>query len=212
MKKLTALFIGCIMITGAFASCGKDSGDSSSKKNSDPVAGKWLMTDDEDGLDMTMDFNDGKLKVEMDLSNTLHFEGKNFVVSGNDMGADNTKFEDGKLSVDMNGSNLLTMTRTEGEGDSLDGTYNELGGQFFEADNSGTEMSARIEGSKFFISYDKFCDYEIDGDETIILKNPPASLLGDGEEGDAKMTFQVEGDNLTLTDEKGDETKLTKVK
>ncbi len=213
MKKLTALFMGCIMITGAFASCGKDSGDSSSKKENDPVAGKWLLKDEDDSYAMTMNFDSGKVKVEMDFSDEIHFKDKNIIIEGEDYGADGVKFEDNKLTASINGMDVLSMTRTEGEGDSFDGTYTDLSGLFFDSmSEEGVEASVKVEGESFLINYDNFCEYTIEGDETMILKNPPKSFLAEGEEDEAKMTFKVDGDNLSLTSSDGEVSEFTKVK
>ena len=216
MKKLTALFMGCIMITGAFASCGKDEADSSSssssKKDNDPLQGKWTM--DVEEMPMNLEFNSGSLSLEMDLSEEAHFSGKNFIVEGSDLGAENTSFENDKLTVNMNSTDLLHMTRIEGEGDALDGTYNELGGMLFDELSKETgdlELKAKIDGEKLIVIYDKLCTYTV-SDDTVTLKNPPAALLGESGKDEAEMKFKIEGDKLTLTSDDGTEDTLTRIK
>lgn len=211
MKKLTALFLGCIIIAGAFSSCGKD--DSSSKKESDPLEGSWLMEDDEDGFDMAMTFSNGVVGVEMDFSGVIHFSGKNAFLNGADFGADGTVFEDGKLTLTLQGTEVLTMTRTEGEGDSLDGKYSEPGGIFLQGlgEDPDLETSVRIDGESFFIVYDNFCKYTIDEDK-VILKDPPAIILSGAKKDEAVMTYEIDGDTLSLTDENDTVQTLTRVK
>ena len=169
---------------------------------------------DVEGTAMDLEFNSGNLCLEMDLSNEAHFNGKSFVVEGSDLGDEYTTFEDEKLTVSMNGMDLIIMTRTDGEGDSLDGTYSDLSGLLLDSLKEETEdldTKARIDGDKLFVVYDSFCTYTID-DDKVTLKNPPAAILASSEKDEAVMTFKVDGDTLTLTSDDGTVDTLTKIK
>jgi len=220
MKKLTALFMGCMMITASLASCGdSDDGDSkSSKKKSDPLAGSWKMEDEESGMELVMVFDDGKMDMEMDLSPALKFEGEDFVLSGENVGSDYVSFEDDNLVVDLQGMEVVNMKCEEKTGDNYDGTYTDLGGMMFDSlgEEMGEEMmdyaKVRIEDGSFILQFNDVCDYEIEDDDTVMLKNPPATLVGEDGKTESEMTYKVDGDKLDLTSEDGETETLTKVK
>lgn len=218
MKKLTSLFLGCMMITCAFTSCG-DKDESSTEKSSkkkDSIVGTW--EGDIDGTAGRYIFNDnGKLTMAMEWSEYLNMDGSSCYVGGQDV-TDYLEFDGSEFVLAENGTEIISMKKTEKtDADNFDGEYDVQGGylsdviesQFGEGEFN---ISITFDGKSTYFNIKDIADYAVDGDK-VTLSNMPESMSDDGETT-VELNFTIDGDSLTLTDpEDEDETiEFTKVK
>jgi lipoprotein len=206
MKKLTSIFLGCMMITCAFTSCG-DKDDSKSEKSdkkedTNPIVGIW--EGDIDGQPGRYTFSEnGKLTMSMEWSEYLAMEDGKCMVGGSDV-TDYLEFDGSDFILSESGTEIINMKKTEKtDADDFDGEYDVQGGYLADAISSQFgegefNISITFDGSATFFNIKDIADYKIDGDK-ITLENMPESMSEDGETS-AELNFELDGDSLTLTD------------
>lgn len=212
MKKLTSLFLGCMMITCAFTSC-RDKDESSSEKaaeKKDSIVGTW--EGDIDGTAGKYIFNDnGKLTMSMEWSDYLNMDGSSCYVGGTDV-TEYLEFDGSEFTLAEDGTELISMKKTEKtDADDFDGEYDVQGGYLAEAIESqfGDDefnISITFEGKVTYFNIKDIADYSIDGDK-ITLSNIPESMADDGSTTE-ELSFKLDGDSLTLTDPENEDDKL----
>ena len=192
MNKLTAILVGCMLITGAFVSCG--SGSKSSAESSGDIVGTWKFRG---GSSDELTFNsDGTLGMDMDYSYFLSFTSPTEAVFHND-DADVT-FDGTTCTVELSTMHVCTLTRISGETDKddLDGRYvlSEMGliELYFPLDTEEVEAYFDIDGDTTRVVSDKASKYSISGDKLTVEIN---------EEEESSSVYKIDGDTMTIYNE-----------
>lgn len=215
MKKLTSLFLGCMMITCAFTSCGdKDESDSekSSKKDSNPIVGSWDSSDISGSAGRYTFSDNGKLTMSMEWTDYLCMDGNKCLVGGTDV-TDYLEFDGSVFTLSEGGTEIINMKKVEkGDDDDFDGEYDINGGYLADVIDSQFgegefNISITFDGDVTYFNVKDVADYKIDGDK-LTLENMPESM---SDEESEELTFEIDGDKLTLSDE-DDTIEFTRVK
>lgn len=184
----------------------KDSSSKSSgKKISSDICGEWT-TDEIEAMNLVMNFTeDGILKMSMDYSEIMHFEGDKLNMSGMEM---DYTFDGTTINASYMDQSLMVLERADGSKDdsTIDGTYKLSGGTM--SDSLTTSLSSQIgdadilfviDGESLYFNMD-LGSYSINGDEITIDE---IANLGIDITEDATCKFEINGDELTLTPKNG---------
>ena len=176
--------------------------DTSDFKGGD-IVGSWIF--DEEGVAMVLTFNeDMSVGETIDFSSMIKINGTKVVFGDGDFSQDLDVTFDGKvLKAAKDGEDYLALERISGETDkdNLDGTYKITGGilEAF-ASEGGDKVSLKVENGKTYIVTSDFAKYEVNGSKLKLTKD------GDDESDD--LTFNVDGDTLTIVEGDGEATIL----
>ena len=134
----------------------------------------------------------------------IKINGTKVVFGDGDFSQDLDVTFDGKaLKAAKDGEDYLALERISGETDkdNLDGTYKITGGilEAF-ASEGGDKVSLKVENGKTYIVTSDFAKYEVNGSKLKLTKD------GDDESDD--LTFNVDGDTLTIVEGDGEATIL----
>ena len=213
MKKMVS-FLTALTLMAGFTACGdKDSGEK--KEKSDGIEGSWGMESDDTAV--TMVFDDGKISAAVVVPDLLEFDGDKVLFGGEELSEDDYEFDGKKFSCSMQGQSILEMEKTGGGEDNYDGEYNITGGVFSSilssalgAEETDADMSLVVAGDTTTFVLNDIADYEAkDGKLTISGVISFISDAADGED-EATVEYKINGDTLTLTNEDGEETELTR--
>ncbi|MCR5729731.1 MAG: hypothetical protein K6G20_05170 [Ruminococcus sp.] len=152
----------------------------------------------------------GMFTLLVEWSQFLTVNGDNIYIGGTDV-TSFTEFDGKKLNIGNNGSDVMLLTKKSGSADSYDGEYSIDGGVLkdtIEQKYPNQDLTIVIDGERTYIAMNDITTYSIE-DNTIKMKNTPDKLFGDYDE--IVSEFKFEGDKLTLTDQDGTVTNLTKV-
>lgn len=226
MKKLLSVLFVCTVVAGAVVSCGdSDSGSKKSKKKdkTSEVVGKWSMPSiSEAGVDDGgIEFGEnGKGSIWEETSSLLYFEEGGLNVGGTLIDSQYIDFDGKTLAVSMSGQDMLTIERTgEENADTYDGEYTLESGILYDAlvssfadeENADLDVYISFDGDTSNVYFPDLFDYKIDGDK-MTISGMAAFLMDGSDEEEVEVTFEVDGDTLKMTDDKGDTEELTRVK
>ena len=179
------------------------SSESDGKKSSTSdgsIYGEWVA--ESAGMDVVFNFTEnGVLKAAMSLTDTMHFEGYKFNMSG--VEADYT-YDGSKIDVNMNGQSMIVLERTDGKNDtsSIDGEYILTGGAmsdsisyFLPSTVSGLDFGFVIDGENLAMSLD-IGEFSVNGDE-LTFENLSDFGIDIAEQNNS-CKFEVSGDELKL--------------
>lgn len=169
------------------------------------IVGSWEMTEE---VTMILTFKDDKTVGEaIDFSGYISFEGNKMKFGDGEYAQElDLEFDGTKGKVTVSGEEYLTLERISGETDknNMDGTYKISGGIMSSMLGGGDkDITLKIDGKKVLVSTDNFGKYEINGNKLKLTEN------GDNEADE--VSFNVDGDTLTVVDEDGEATVLKKV-
>lgn len=225
MKRIIAALIACTMITGAFVSCG--SSDSSSKNADTPAsqakadyAGRWEW-DDSSFLNIT---ESGTIRMEATLPVTSMMKFNNDGTGT----LENHEIEPGMFDFDgetyrlhVDNDDNMTLKRLEpNDGTEFFGKYELVSGVVYDSMEKGYNKRAAQSGSDEKLDTDAlsilvdiaenntdinilYTIGEISSDNTLRIEIGGQTLNG---------TYSVDGDVMTITNDKGDNKELKRLK
>ncbi|MBQ8296597.1 MAG: hypothetical protein IJX77_02300 [Ruminococcus sp.] len=219
MKKLLALSLTVSSLAFAMVGCGGDSKESSKNTTIDKnLVGAWYS--DDFGGDMVFG-DDNKISMSMDYSEIMYFDAdQNLMMSGV---ACPSEYDGKTLSVVLGEEmgmteemEILTIERIgDADEDSIDGEYKLTGGELYTELNAlytdeGTtgDVNIIIDGETLEIEL-SLCEYKADG-KKIEFTGEGVEILGLENEEDAVCDYEIDGDNLTLTESSGSTMEFTK--
>ena len=193
----------------------------SSKSSDSDLTGEWLIGEISDGLDGGLVIkDDGNISIRVDASSVMYFDYPNMYLSGMELGDDYITYDGDVISVAESGTDILTLTRksgTSGSSKNYDGEYDFTSGVMSDSmttafasqlgSSATATCSAIIDGKNMFIDFEDIIQYTDNGDDTITISGNTA-FFGDGFSG--TVNFELDGDELTLTNPDGDTYTLTR--
>jgi len=213
MKKLCALLIACSTITAVMSGCGKD-GKKSSKDIDSKLIGSWYS--DEIGGNLSFS-EDKKVSLSIDYSSIIHFnEDQKLEFSGITC---DSEYDGKTLSATVDAGSetmeVLTIERIGKEDeDSIDGEYDLKGGELyselqgiFDSETSST-LYVVVDGEDFDIKVN-LCEYKADG-KKVELIGEGVEIFDFEDDDEAVLTYEIDGDKLTLTESGGNTIELKK--
>lgn len=181
--------------------------------------GKWQL----EGIDQCCiyieDPDTAYLVVEQDLSENICFdENKNLRFMGKIFGVNGYKFKNGKFVLGYQNANVLTMKKTDGS-DDVFGEYEWVSGTSYDSfvkgfsekaesgdpDEADIQIKMNCEANKTILN----CNIAVDGfrlDEDTITMN--SSVMGGGF---TDIPYEINGDEIVLTNEDGKTKKMIRI-
>lgn len=178
--------------------------DTSELKGGD-VKGLWKM--EEDDMNMVINFKeDNTIAADIDFSSYISFDGKKVKFGDDDFSQElKLDFDGTTAKVTASEQEYLVLERTSGEtsADNMDGTYVVKGGAMASMlGGSNKDTIIKIKGKNTYLSSDAFGKYEVNGNKMLMTE--------EGDTSNNEVTFGVDGDTLTIVDEDGEVSILTR--
>lgn len=172
-------------------------GNNTSGKIDSKIVGKWNTTENGFSGSYVFDKN-GNGSVYLDATSMYHFEGDTLVIGGEKFGPDAYDFDGTNFSLEANGVEFLKMEKIEGAKKGLDGTYNIVGGYFYDAfedqyNNTDTySLDMIVDGEELFFRMNDCFTFTADGKTMKFIKG--AELMNNEE-----IKYTIVGNKMTFT-------------
>lgn len=161
------------------------------------VTGMWFT--EEDGMAMIFNVKaDGNIDFVADVTEMTHFTADGGILIGDELLEPECIDYDGKnLVISVNDMEAFNMTKDSGDSDSFDGEYTLKSGVMYDSisDDGEYDIGIIVNGEMMFSSYRNVISYETD--------NGVVSFTGlenlDYAFDDAELEYKVSGDTLTLS-------------
>lgn len=174
-----------------------NSGSKPSGKVDSNVVGKWNTT--ENGFSGSYVFEaNGKGSVYLDASSMYHFEGDTLMIGSEKFGPDAYDFDGKNFKLEANGVEFFNMKKTEGAKNSLDGTYNIVGGYFYDtfdkqyANTTTYSLDMIVDGKNLFFRMNDCFTFTADGKTMKFIEG--AELMNNEE-----IKYTIVGNKMTFT-------------
>lgn len=212
MKKFTAGIIACVCAAACFAGCsGKNK---SSAVDSSALIGAWRLIGGEDEAERGYIFGeDGKVSLYTDVSDSMHFEGGEFVFGEERIQREMIEYDGDKMTIDRMNRPLLVLDRIgAADMESFDGEYvvedcviQKSLLQGMAADPSSPPIICfSIKDSSAIVMAVNVMDYKYSGGDIEFSNyNGGASAVAD-----ISGTARLSGDELVIESDNGKESRL----
>lgn len=172
-------------------------GNNTSGKVDSKIVGKWNTKENGFSGSYVFDAN-GNGSVYLDATSMYHFEGDTLMIGSEKFGPDAYDFDGKNFKLEANGVEFFNMKKTEGTKNSLDGTYNIVGGYFYDifeeqyANTTTYSLDMIVDGKNLFFRMNDCFTFTADGKTMKFIKG--AELMNNEE-----ISYTIVGNKMTFT-------------